>query len=110
MAAGIFIAAINVLPAFAVPCDTAYKVFRQQLLTDDWTPLKCDRLERVLITDYPELCAATQQDVGFAHWFHPRTNYRFRFMTWAPGGVPNQCVPPWFDAEKQDPLISPVES
>ena len=37
IAAGIFLAAINVLPAFALPCDTAYKQFRKQLLTAGWT-------------------------------------------------------------------------
>jgi len=109
IAAGIFLAAINVLPAFAVPCDTAYKQFRQQLLTAGWTPLDCGQSDRVLISDYPELCAATREVVGFAYWEDPRTDYRLRFMTWAPKGVPNQCLPPWFDAVKQDPQPSPVE-
>ena len=112
IAAGIFLAAINVLPAFALPCDTAYKQFRQQLLTAGWTPVDCEQTERVYISDYPELCAATREDVGFAHWEDPRTDSRLRFMTWAPRGVPNQCVPPWFDVVRlgPEPAPAPVES
>jgi len=112
IAAGIFLAAINVLPAFALPCDTAYKQFRKQLLTAGWTPVDCEQTERVYISDYPELCAATREDVGFAHWEDPRTDSRLRFMTWAPRGVPNQCVPPWFDVVRlgPEPAPAPVES
>ena len=110
IAAGIFLAAINVLPAFALPCDTAYKQFRKQLLTAGWTPVDCEQTERVYISDYPELCAATREDVGFAHWEDPRTDSRLRFMTWAPRGVPNQCVPPWFDVVRLGPEPAPVES
>ena len=43
--------------------------------------MDCEQTERVYISDYPELCAATREDVGFAHWEDPRTDSRLRFMT-----------------------------